>query len=267
MAIPEMTDDLEIIEKLNDRPNQGNALSSAELKALFDKGPKLIKQFINGVLVPALNKLDIAAGFKGGHSELTGRDSANQHPMSAITGLIDALGKKAAGQHTHNANEVNEGVLSTDRIPVVPLTKGGHGGANRREGFKNLAYLGDNPVTVATDTPSSWVALGSGFAGISTVCTVNQPDTHGSIFSLVVSDYNVQQIFICLNGELLYRGGNPEYGWFPWRSVMTKDGGVFAGPVTMNGIHLTPGVDYGTEFPADAEEGRLFRIKVGVDNG
>lgn len=144
MAIPEMTDDLEIIEKLSDRPNQGNALSSAELKALFDKGPKLIKQFINSIVIPALNRLDGAASFKGGHEELTGRDSADQHPLSAITGLVEALKAKAADKHNHNANEVNEGVLSTDRIPVVPVKKGGTGAETAEDARANLGITPQN---------------------------------------------------------------------------------------------------------------------------
>ena len=155
MAIPEMTDDLEIIVKLNDRPNQGNSLSSAELKALFDKGPKLIKQFINSIVIPALNKLDGAANFKGGHGELTGRDAENQHPIAAIAGLVDALSEKAADEHNH------EGVYSP-------------------------------------------------------------------------SDHNHDDTYLKVSG------------------------GTMTGAVTLKGIHLTEGVDYGETFPDDAKIGRIF---------
>ena len=249
MAIPEMTDDLEIIEKLSDRPNQGNALSSAELKALFDKGPKLIKQFINSIMIPALNKLDGAASFKGGHEELTGRDSADQHPMSAIKGLVDALSKKAADKHNHNANEVNEGVLSTDRIPVVPVKKGGHGGKTRKDGFTNLAFIGNDPVTEATDTPSKWLELGNGYAGITSLCTVKQPNQYGTIISLIVNNFNVHQIFIGADADLSFRCGNRNQGWiFNWRSVMTMTEPMI----------LVENVHYGKDFPKNPKIGQIY---------
>lgn len=251
-----MTDDLEIIEKLSDRPNQGNALSSAELKALFDKGPKLIKQFINSIVIPALNKLDGAASFKGGHNELTGRDAADQHPMSAIAGLVEALSKKAAGQHTHNANEINEGVLSTDRIPVVPVTKGGHGGTSRKTGFANLANLGFNPVTVDTDTLAKWIVIGSGYAGITQKCTEEQPYTYGTILNIVIDDYNVHQMFITTFGDLYLRAGSGGKWINSWRDVLMTDSEWI----------LKEGIHYGSSFPTDAKIGRIYWMPEVMEN-
>lgn len=54
MAIPKMTDDLEIIQKLSDLPNATDGLTAEELKAKFDEGAELIKEYINGKLIPAL---------------------------------------------------------------------------------------------------------------------------------------------------------------------------------------------------------------------
>lgn len=45
-------------------------------------------------------------------------------------------------------------------------------------------------------------------------------------------------------------------------SALPKSGGDMTGPVKLKGIHLTPGVDYGKEFPEGAEEGRLFFLEV-----
>ena len=50
-------------------------------------------------------------------------------------------------------------------------------------------------------------------------------------------------------------------------NAMPKSGGDMAGPVKLKGIHLTPGVDYGKEFPEGAEEGRLFFLEVVSENG
>lgn len=46
------------------------------------------------------------------HNDLTSRDAANAHPMSAITGLSDALSGKAASSHTHAQSDVTN--LVTD---------------------------------------------------------------------------------------------------------------------------------------------------------
>ena len=57
MPIIEMQDDVELIQKLGDNPNTDNELSAQQLKELFDKAPSLIKSFINGTLVPEVNRL------------------------------------------------------------------------------------------------------------------------------------------------------------------------------------------------------------------
>lgn len=91
MAVSNFNDDLNIIAGLGNNPNSDNNLSDTQLKQTFDKAGLLIQRFLNNVLIPAVNKIETAVGFKGTHNELTGRDAANQHPMSAITGLSDAL--------------------------------------------------------------------------------------------------------------------------------------------------------------------------------
>ena len=55
MAIAAFSEDMDIIAKLSDTPNE--ELSSAELKAKFDEGGNKLKEYINTVLVPAINAL------------------------------------------------------------------------------------------------------------------------------------------------------------------------------------------------------------------
>lgn len=195
------------------------------------------------------------------HGNLTGRSEENQHPMTAITGLREALQKLSPSDHKHSAEDLTVGVLKSERLPTVPILKGGHGGTTRKSGFTNLAFVSNDPVAVATDTPSSWVALGSCFAGVTTLCTINQPTQYGAIISLLVDNFNVHQVFIGADAKIAFRGGNTNSGWhFGWRTLLMESGGEMAGPVKLKGIHLTPEVDYGLEFPPDAEEGRLFWI-------
>lgn len=46
--------DLNIIQKLDDEPNDVGGLTAAELKAEFDKAGNIIKEYLNGTLVPEL---------------------------------------------------------------------------------------------------------------------------------------------------------------------------------------------------------------------
>lgn len=54
MAIPKMTDDLNIIQALSDLPNSEDGMTAEELKAKFDAAGLAIQNFINKKLIPAL---------------------------------------------------------------------------------------------------------------------------------------------------------------------------------------------------------------------
>ena len=54
MAIATFNEDVEIISQLSDYPNDDDGLEPDELKAKFDLGSVLIKEYINGVLIPAI---------------------------------------------------------------------------------------------------------------------------------------------------------------------------------------------------------------------
>lgn len=52
VEIPLFDDDLEIIQKLDDEPNDVGGLTAAELKAKFDEGNLTAQTYINNVLIP-----------------------------------------------------------------------------------------------------------------------------------------------------------------------------------------------------------------------
>ena len=72
MSLEKLTKDLNIVQKLDDEPNDVGGLSAAELKKKFDEGPLTIQEYINVTLLPALEKLGVetsvqlpeGAGFK-----------------------------------------------------------------------------------------------------------------------------------------------------------------------------------------------------------
>lgn len=132
---------------------------------------------------------------------------------------------------------------------ALPIANGGHGGETRKDGFTNLAFIGNDPVTEATDTPSKWLELGSGYAGITSLCTVKQPNQYGTIINLIVNNFNVHQIFIGTDADLSFRCGNRNKGWiFNWRSVMTMTEPMI----------LVENVHYGKDFPKNPKIGQIY---------
>lgn len=90
MAIPKMTDELNIISQLGDNPNTDNGLTAEELKAKFDEAPKLIKEYINNKLVPAVQKVEDTAE---GH---TTKIQAMESSLTEATSLANSAGQTAA---------------------------------------------------------------------------------------------------------------------------------------------------------------------------
>ena len=72
MSLEKLTKDLNIVQKLDDEPNDVGGLSAAELKKKFDEGALTIQEYINTTLLPALETLGVetsvqlpeGAGFK-----------------------------------------------------------------------------------------------------------------------------------------------------------------------------------------------------------
>nr|DAH70737.1 MAG TPA: tail collar fiber protein [Caudoviricetes sp.] len=72
MSLEKLTKDLNIVQTLDDEPNDVGGLSAAELKKKFDEGSLTIQEYINNVLIPALETLGVetsvqlpeGAGFK-----------------------------------------------------------------------------------------------------------------------------------------------------------------------------------------------------------
>jgi len=59
MALTKFTEDMNIIQKLDDEPNDVGGLSSTQLKEAFDKGGNAVKTFLNNTLLPQLESLGV----------------------------------------------------------------------------------------------------------------------------------------------------------------------------------------------------------------
>mgnify|MGYP006871089362 CR=1 FL=1 len=56
MAIEKMNQSVAIHQALGTEPNTENGLSADQVKAKFDEGATLLKNYINETIVPAVNK-------------------------------------------------------------------------------------------------------------------------------------------------------------------------------------------------------------------
>ena len=61
MSITKLNDDLNIVQKLDDQPNDVGGLTAAELKAKFDESGLAIQDYINNTLIPFLENLGVEA--------------------------------------------------------------------------------------------------------------------------------------------------------------------------------------------------------------
>ncbi len=59
MALSKFTEDMAIIQKLDDEPNDVGGLTSAELKERFDRGGTKLQEYLNNTLLPQLEALGI----------------------------------------------------------------------------------------------------------------------------------------------------------------------------------------------------------------
>lgn len=71
--------------------------------------------------VAALNTSNGGGSGVSVHNQLTGRDTADAHPQSAVTGLVAALAAKAASDHTHTAAQVGADAAGTAATAVGAL--------------------------------------------------------------------------------------------------------------------------------------------------
>ena len=126
MAITTSTDDLNIIAALDDEPNDVGGLTAAQLKAKFDEAVLDLQTYINTVLIPLLDAVNLPYTY--------GSASTIKDEMDAII-----------------AGGVSDGSVTTAKLAdgAATFAKGGHGGTTAAGGVYNLinALSGITPVS------------------------------------------------------------------------------------------------------------------------
>lgn len=185
MAFSRFDKDLDIIAKLSDDPNTTDGLTSNQLKARFDQGPKTIKDWINAVFLAALEGVSAAANIG---AKLTGFPSittvqgaldqvltvANQASQASIPDNSIAQAKLAVVDNTElngavGTVNINKQAVTHSKLAVVDSN--GENGAvdadNICDGAITAQKLAPGAVSGAALTQNSVAneALDSGDAG------------------------------------------------------------------------------------------------------
>lgn len=136
MSVSYCTTETNVISTLADKPNTVGGLTAAQLKAKFDSAAAGIKEYINSVLVGAVNGLIKDQHTHGNKSVLdtltmnqTALDAAldgkaaavHTHTTEDVEGLDTALDGKANAEHTHTMADItdSEWMKWSDIWPLV----------------------------------------------------------------------------------------------------------------------------------------------------
>lgn len=126
MAIEKLSADLDIISKLGDYPLADDGMEPDQFKAKFDEAGKLIKQYINEILIPSLDELvDVDALLKGIlDTTLTKADKAAN---AKATGTALNAHKAMIGTVLENAYDCGDFVIPGGNAFAYTLTAGNPG--------------------------------------------------------------------------------------------------------------------------------------------
>lgn len=122
MAFPEMTDDMNIIAKLSDEPNEDDGLSAAGLKATFDKAGLLAKSAINR-LTRALNA-KTAAGDIGFQRTSSVQADTVQSAIENVQGQLAGVSMGSIPDGAVTATKLAPGAVNEDKIAPGAVTEG-----------------------------------------------------------------------------------------------------------------------------------------------
>ena len=176
--------DLNIIQKLDDEPNDVGGLTSAELKAKFDESGNIIKKYINETLIPAVLTDDATeesrkqaeaarvAAEQGRVTAEEGRVSAETARAQAETARQSAetarSGAESIRQSKENARQTAETARADETAGIVARAtaqaNAAAGSASQAAGSEQSAKDAAGTATGAASSASQSAAAASGSA-------------------------------------------------------------------------------------------------------
>lgn len=106
LEVEYLNGDLNIIQKLDDEPNDVGGLTSAQLKAKFDEAGNTIKTYINDTLIPAILTDDATEA---------AREAAEQERVTAEQGRVSAEEARVAAETARDSAETARQSAETAR--------------------------------------------------------------------------------------------------------------------------------------------------------
>lgn len=122
MSLPKLNEDVQIISKLADEPNDVGGLSADELKAKFDEASVLIKAFINDTLLPYLEGVSGAGNI--GIANIPGLNDAST-VQAALLELKTQLNNTSTGSipdRSLSGEKLVTGAVGTNELANASVT-------------------------------------------------------------------------------------------------------------------------------------------------
>lgn len=131
MSFPRMTDDLDVIQKLDDRPNDTGGLSAAALKARFDQAVGVFRTWMNNTFISYLESAAAAGNI--GVDTVSGLDADTV--QEALEAIVQAM------------QDISQGSVADGAITAAKLADGAVGGAKLAAGGVGSTAIGTGAVT------------------------------------------------------------------------------------------------------------------------
>lgn len=142
MALPRMTTDLDVVQKLDNEPNDVGGLSAEELKAKFDEAPNAVKTWINNTLLPFLESTAAAKNF--GIETLDGLDTP-ENVQQALQAIVTEMQNITAGAVADGS--INSDKLASSAVIAAKIANSAVTAAKLATGAVTEAKLASNAVT------------------------------------------------------------------------------------------------------------------------
>lgn len=137
-------------------------------------------------------------------------NSSHTHTIANITNLQTTLDGKAASSHNHAASNITSGTLSSDRLPTVPIAKGGTGATTAAGALTNLGIT-------ATATELNYVD------GVTSNIQTQLNGKSGTSHTHSYLPLSGGTITGQLDADKVFRNGNTFYNVLEFASTATVD--------------------------------------------
>ena len=113
LAIPAFEEDVDVIQKLDDEPNDVGGLTAAELKAKFDEAGNRIKTYLNETLVPSISET-VAEAEKRAEAEAA-RVLAEEQRVTAEQARVSSEAEREQAEAERRAGEAERAAAEAER--------------------------------------------------------------------------------------------------------------------------------------------------------